>query len=344
MNGERSTSVTVKDVALAAGVSRSTASRVIAGAGYVAPLARQRVQEAIDALGYVPNASARSLRKQDSNTIGVMVSALRDPFYAELAAGTTAAARRLGKRVALFDCGGSSAEVEGAIEAFVELRVIGVLATPFDASFTQRMLERGIPVVEIDRVTGTAGVSAVIVDNHAGGRRATQQLIDAGHRRIAFVIDETDWMTGQGRLAGYKAAMIDAGLEECVDVISCGFSVYESQSAVRKRLSNGDPRPTAIFAANNVMAEGVWRAMREARLVAPHDVSFIAFDDAPWMTMVDPQVDCIKQPVFEMGDVAVSHLLALAQGAVSPCAITLETELITRQSISAPSQKDVIPQ
>lgn len=154
-----------------------------------------------------------------------------------------------------------------------------------------------------------------------------------GHRRIALFIDETDWTTGRGRYDGYLAALDAAGVavEEHL-VVSAGWDVEDSQTRARQMLSGAD-RPTAVFAANNVLAEGVWRAIAELGLAVPGDVSLVAFDDAPWMSMVTPGVTAVAQDSVEFGSAAVRRLLErLEDPAAEPTTTVLDVTLLTRGS------------
>ncbi|MFE5291891.1 LacI family DNA-binding transcriptional regulator [Isoptericola sp. NPDC056618] len=341
-NGERSNGVrhraTIKDVAELAGVSRSTASRALTGRGYVAPQVRQRVLDAAQELRYVADVMARSLKQQTSRTIGVIVSDLRNSFYAEMAAGVGAAARRAGYAMFLADDGGEVAGEVSAAERFVALRVAGVVVTPVSASVTEFLEGHGIPVVEVDRQFAAGACDAVVVDNRGAARQVTAALLAQGHRRIALFIDETDWTTGRERRAGYVEAFEAAGEELDRDlVVPSGWSTDHARESARRLLQSDQP-PTAIFAANNVLAEGAYRAATDLGLSIPDDVSLVAFDDAPWMSLVRPGITVVAQDAGALGDAAVERLLGrIDNPSALPRTIVLPARVVQRGSTAAPS-------
>lgn len=329
---------TIKDVAETAGVSRSTASRAVTGRGYVAEPVRLRVQAAAIELGYVPDATAQHLKAQTSRSVGVLVSDLRNAFYADLAAGASSAARSAGYTVMLADLGNRSADEVEAVEAFVALRVAGVVVTPLSADMSGYLERHGIPVVEVDRQFAPATCDAVVVDNSRAARAMTEHLLDLGHRRIALFIDETDWTTGRDRVAGYRDALTAHGLE--VDpalVVSSGWDVAGAQGAAHDLLARPD-RPSAVFAANNVLAEGAWRAARDLSLRIPEDLSLVSFDDAPWMSMVTPGLTAVAQDAVALGEAAIGLLVdRFAHPEAEPQTLVLPALLLERASTAPPA-------
>lgn len=329
---------TISDVARAAGVSRSTASRAISGRGYVAPAVRERVQEAAETFGYVPDAMARHLRQRVSRSIGLLVSDLRNSFYADLAAGASQEARSRGYTVVLADDGGAvSSEVDAAQE-FVAHRVAGVIVTPVSAQISTYLARQHVPVVEVDRQFAEGELDAVVVDNKDAAAEATRHLLELGHRRIALLIDETHWTTGRDRHAGYAAALGAAGVPlDPALVVSSGWSV-DGAKAVAVELLGAQQRPTAVFAANNVLAEGVWRAAAALGLSVPGDLSLVSFDDAPWMSMVTPGVTAVAQDAGALGEAAVARLLdRLADPSAAPRTVVLSARIEVRGSTAPPT-------
>jgi LacI family transcriptional regulator len=328
---------TIREVAEAAGVSRSTASRALTGHGYVAPLVRDRVREVARGLGYVPDATARHLRQQASKSIGVLVSDLSNPFYAGLAAGISQQARKRQYTMMLADDGGSP-DVEAEVaETFVALRVAGVIVTPVSAEISTYLARHRIPVVEVDRRFSAGVCDAVIVDNEAAARDVTAQLLDLGHRRIALVIDEMHWTTGRDRLAGYRAAFASAGVphDESL-VVTAGWDVDAARIEAHKLLSTPVP-PTAVFAANNVLAEAVWRAAAELGLSIPEQLSLVAFDDVSWMSLVRPGVTAVAQDPVALGEAAIAQLTERIQSPLAPVrTVFLSATVVSRGSTAPP--------
>ena len=329
---------TIKEVAEAAGVSRSTASRALTGNGYVAESVRIRVRQAAADLGYVVDAMARSLKQQSTRSLGVLVSDLRNEFYANLAAGASRQATRLGYTTMLIDDQGSPDDELAAAEAFVALRVSGVVATPVSPETTRFLLRQRIPVVEVDRRFSDGACDAVVIDNRGSARAVTRHLVELGHRRIALLIDEDDWTTGRERREGYADALESAGLPHDSDlVVPTGWDVGAARAVALDLLGSPD-RPTAIFAANNILAEGVWRAAAELGLRMPEELSLAAFDDAPWMSMVTPGVTAVAQDASAMGRTAVQTLLErIADPAAGTRTVVLSASVKLRGSTAAPT-------
>jgi LacI family transcriptional regulator len=281
--------VTIGDVARAAGVSPSTASRALTGTGYAAAAVKLRVAAVADRLGYVPDDIARSLKRRTSKLVGVVISDLRNQFYADLAAGIEQVLCAAGYRMVLVnDDGDTSRELTGA-RTLLAMRVPGAIVTPLSAETGALLTDQGVQVVEVDRQMAETSCDAVLVDSEHGARAATTHLLELGHRRIAFLIDELEWTTGIGRLTGYQAAL----------------------KAAKVRF---DRKLVAVFAANNLMAEGAWQELQRRRLRVPKDISLVAFDDLPWMSLVRPAVTAVSQPVVALGTRAAELLLARMSG------------------------------
>lgn len=328
---------TLKDVAQRAGVSQSTTSRALSGEGYVAAAVRQRVLAAADELGYVPHAMARSLRKQVNRSIGVIVSDLRNTFYADLAAGVSSRARSHGYTMLLVDDEGLVDEELSAAQAFVATRTAGVIVTPLSAKVSDYLLKQNTPVVEVDRQFAPHECDGVVIDNANVARRVTDYLVGLGHRRIALLIDETGWTTGSERFAGYQDSLEEAGID--IDpslVVSAGWSVDAARQAAVNALARRDP-PTAVFAANNLLAEGAWRAAGDLGMRIPDDISIVSFDDARWMTMVSPGVTTVAQDAVALGETAMDRLLERIENPeAAPSTVVLDAQLLPRGSTAGP--------
>lgn len=334
---EFSRRATLKDVARAAGVSQSTTSRAMSGEGYVAAAVRERVLATAEELGYVPHAMASSLRKQVSRSIGVLVSDLRNTFYADLAAGIAAGARQRGYTMMLVDDQGSSEEEMSAARAFVGTRAAGVIVTPLSGQVSAYLLRHRIPVVEADRQFSADACDGVIIDNASVACRMTDHLIALGHRRIALLIDETGWTTGGNRVAGYRKSLEDSGIgADQAILVPAGWDAGGAHAAAIDILARRD-RPTAIFAANNLLAEGVWRAANDLGLRVPDDLSIVSFDDARWMSMVSPGITAVAQDAVALGAAAMDRLLArIEEPGGEPVTVVLDAQLLPRGSTAAP--------
>lgn len=329
--------VTIKEVAERAGVSRSTTSRALTGSGYTSEPVRQRVRRAAEELGYVVDANARGLKQRSSKVIGLLVSDLRNSFYAELAAGVGKQARASGYTMMLVDDAGNADDELGAARMLVASRVAGVVVTPVSAEASKFLLRQHIPVVEVDRHYGLGGVDAVFVDNRGAAVATTEHLLSLGHRRIAVMLDETDWTTGRDRRAGHAEALAAAGIEADPSlVVSAGWDADQARASAVAVLSSPE-RPTAVFAANNLLAEGVWRAAVDLGLAIPGDLSIVAFDDVPWMSMVNPGVTAVTQDATQLGEVAVDVLLQrIARPSLERREVMLPSGFIRRGSTGRP--------
>jgi LacI family transcriptional regulator len=327
--------VTLADVARAAGTSASTASRALSGRGYVAPDVRKRLLTVADRLGYVPNLSARTLKQRTSRVVGVVVSDLSNQFYAALAAGIEVALREADYQMLML---GDNSEVDqelAGVRTFLAMRAPGVIMTPVSSAASELLVSRGAAVVEVDRRFATSSCDAVVIDNERGARDAVAHLIELGHERIALLMARTSWTTDAGRLEGYRTALTAAGL--AVDRrLVLKIPTHAADAFARIEALVESERPTAIFAANNLLAEQAWRVLRKRRLAIPGDVSLVAFDDVPWMEMVQPGVCAVRQPTFEMGRRAGLLLLRRLEDASAGRTVeVLQPELVLRGSTAA---------
>jgi LacI family transcriptional regulator len=326
--------VTLADVAREAGTSASTASRALSGRGYVAPDVRKRLVATADRLGYVPNLSARTLKQHTSRVVGVVVSDLGNPFYAALAAGIEQELREAGYQMLLLGDNSDVAQELTGVRTFLSMRAPGVIMTPASTSAIDLLVARGLPVVEVDRRLATSSCDAVVIDNERGARHAVEHLMAHGHTRIGMLMAKTTWTTDAGRLLGYRAAHVGAGLKlDRSLVVKIGTHAPDVKARVEALL---DHAPTAIFAANNQLAEMAWQVLRDRKLSIPRDISLVAFDDVPWMSMVQPSITAVAQPTFEMGRRAALLLLRrLEDPSCGRTVEVLEPRLVMRGSAGA---------
>ena len=328
--------VTLADIARAAGTSASTASRALSGRGYVSEEARLRLQEAAERLGYVPNASARTLKQQTSRVVGVAVSDLGNQFYANLAAGIEQTLREADFQMVLVSDNSDGTQELACARTFLAMRAAGVIITPADRAAAALLSRSGVDVVEVDRRLADVPCDAVVLDNERGGQDATRHLLDLGHRRIALLVADTDWTTDAGRLAGYVLAHDEASvrLDERL-ILPIGFHAPDAEELIAALVEQR--RPTAIFAANNTLAQHAWQVLRRLGLRLPEDISLVGFDDVPWMAMVDPGITAVAQPTLEMGRKAAELLLRRsADPAARRTVETLQPTLIVRGSTAVP--------
>jgi LacI family transcriptional regulator len=328
---------TLHEVARRAGVSAMTVSRVVNGRGSVDSETRQRVEEAIQALDYVPNRIARGLISQKTQTIGIIVPDIVNPFFAPVVRGAESAARKAGYRVLLCNSEGDLRLEREYIEDLVAHRVEGLLLTPASdrsRSSILSLLRGGFPLVLIDRALPDADCDLIVSDNAQGARRLIEHLIAIGHREIAHVSDAEDTSTGRERLRGYREALEAAGIPFQPElVIRTTVDRIGGYRAAQEILAR-DPLPTAIFAVNNMTAVGTMEALRERSLSVPKDIGLVCFDDVEHLAVLSPILTVIDQPAEIFGSLGVQLLLERMTGKANsrPRRIILQTDLIVRQS------------
>jgi len=337
---------TISDVAKRAGVSAMTVSRVVNGTGYTSSLARARVEAAIDELGYVPNALGRQLRSKRTKTIALVVADISNPFFTTIARGVEDFFVSHGFSVMYCNTDEDEEEEERYLLMLIERQVDGVLLVPARSSGESFRLLRAhhVPLVVIDRRIAAPDVDSVLCDSEAGAHALVEHLVGLGHRRIAVLTGRRETSTSIDRVAGARRALEEAGLELPDDLVRWGgFNFGKGNQAdghrmVQEMLAAPGERPTAVLCANNFIAFGAIRALREASLVVPDDISVAAFDDLPEEWLSDPFLTVAAQPAYEIGHRAATLLLDHITGRRQPtgASVVLPCELIIRRSSAPP--------
>nr|WP_030901940.1 LacI family DNA-binding transcriptional regulator [Streptomyces sp. NRRL F-5126] len=322
---------TMKDVAARAGVGLKTVSRVVNGEPGVTPDTERRVQEAIEALGFRRNDSARVLRKGRTASIGLVIEDLADPFYGPLNRAVEEVARAHG---ALLINGSSAEDPEREQELVLALcarRVDGLIVVPagHDHRYLEPEIKAGVATVFVDRPAGRIEADAVLSDSFGGSRAGTAHLVAHGHRRIGFIGDQSTIHTAAERLRGYRAAMADAGLVIEPGWISLGTTDPDRvREAVGTMLDAPDP-VTAIFAGNNRVTVTAVRVLAGRS----RSVALVGFDDIELADLLDPGVTVVAQDAATLGRTAAERLFQRLDGAAdAPSRVVLPTRLITRGS------------
>ena len=327
--------LTITDVALAAGVSVATVSKVINGRDGIATATSARVLEVVQELGYESSLVARSLRSRRTHVIGILVAEF-EPFSAEILKG---AGSGLGDTdYELLAYTGARQSGRAGWERRYLSRLSGTLidgATIVTPTVVDA--HAGVPVVAIDPDARSADLPSVESDNLAGGLLATRHLIELGHRRIAFMAGRPDLESSRLREAGFRQALSEAGIE--VDPSLVRRSDYRRDAAHQpaiELLSRPD-RPTAVFAGNDLSAIGTMEAAQEMGLDVPGDVSVIGFDDIPEAARTTPALSTVRQPIQQMGSAAVRLLRALMDGRIPETThVRLPTSLVIRGTTAPP--------
>jgi len=330
--------VTLRDVALEAGVSIKTASRVVNGEPTVNAAMAVRVEEAVERLGYRPNELARGLKGRRSRTIGLVVADVSNPFMAVCAQAIEGVAGERGHALILCDSH-ADVEAEGAyVGLLAQRQVDGLLLVPARGRDARLGAERraGLPVVAFDRPAEGVETDTVLVENRAGAREATEHLIDHGHERVAFVGDVRHFYTARKRLEGYKEAVKAANLEPLHTLDA--HSIEQGEEATKGFLNATNP-PTALFAATILTALGALRAVEDLGLRIPEDVAVIGFDDFELAHVLRPRFTLVRQPAAELGRRAAEMLFdhLEGRGRPEPQRLVLPTELIVRESCGCPA-------
>lgn len=320
----------ITEVAEKAGVSPATVSRVLNGSSTVGDAYRERVERAVGELGYRPNRLASNLRRRKAAMIGVLISDIENPHFTQMVRAVEDAAYRRGYRVLLCNTDETPEKQRSYLEVLADERVFGVILVPSEPGGEDvgELLDLGVSVIAFDRVVEDPRVDAVIADNVAGVRRATEHLILAGHERIGLVGGPVVVETGAERLEGYEAAMRSVGLEP--RSADGSFRIEGGRTATEELL---EASPTALVVANNLMTIGTLKTLRERGLRVPEDVALVAVDDPFWSELVEPPLTTLTQPVQEMAGSAVEFLFKrLAGRREGPRKVVFEFELKVRGS------------
>jgi len=330
--------VSIRDVARRAAVSVGTVSNVLNRPELVSAARRESVRRAITELGFVPNESARHLRRGHGRTIGLVVLDVANPFFTDVARGVEDAANAAGLVVILCNSNEDRAREAGYLDVLEEQRVQGVLLTPVDggAARLARLRERGIPVVLLDQRAPRKEFCSVSVDDRLGGQLAVGHLIDAGHRRIAFVGGPRSLRQVTDRHAGALAALraADVPPTALVDVGTPSLNVAGGRDAVARIL--GMPtarRPTAVFCANDLLALGVLQELTRQRVAVPGRMAIVGYDDIEFASAAAVPLSSVRQPRDQLGRTAAELLVDEVRGADHQHRqVVFKPELVVRES------------
>jgi LacI family transcriptional regulator len=326
---------TIRDVAAVAGVSPATVSRVLNGKHDVAAELRQRVVGAVTELGYRRNGPARSLRTRAAMVLGLIISDINNPFFTAVVRGAEDQAQLAGYSLVLANADEDVDKEARYLEVAAAEQMAGVLLSPASLKRTSIdvLLERGIPVVTLDRRLTGAPVDSVTVNNQQAARAAAEHLIAQGCRRVGFIAGPVQTTTGASRLAGYRAALRAAG--RTLDPSLTAYADFRTEGgyAATSHLLRQRRPPDGLLFSNNLMTVGGLRAIAETGLGIPDDIAVVGFDDAIWATALRPPLTVVAQPTYEIGQTAAKLLLGRVNGDKRPPRrVVLDAELIVRAS------------
>ncbi|GGV73677.1 LacI family transcriptional regulator [Streptomyces gelaticus] len=328
----------IKDVAAQAGVSVATVSRVLNSHPSVSPDARTRVLAAVDALGYRPNAVARSLRTDQTRTLGLVISDVLNPYFTELARFVEEEARALGYSVIIGNADERPELQDHHVRTLLDRRIDGLLVSPADGDspLMSDVARAGTPMVFVDRWMPGVDVPVVRADGRLAIRDLVAHLHALGRRRLAIIAGPAATTTGDERVEAFREALRAHELALPDVYIGQGDFQADSGRRVTERFLALPEPPEVVFAADNLMALGALDAIRAAGLRVPQDIGLAAFDDIPWFVHTDPPITAIAQPTGELGRAAVRALVDIVEGR-SPQSVTLPARLVVRRSCGEPT-------
>ena len=323
--------VRIIDVARHAGISVASVSRALGGLPGVSDKTRDHVMASAQALGYRPNLAARRLRSRRTDTLGLIVSDIRNPYFTEVSRAVEDVAYANGLRVMFCNTDEDPEKETFYLEMMHDENVAGVILSPtLPRLASYRQTDYLFPVVLVDRCERDTDADAVVLDNVDAGHRLVQHLVEIGHRRIVFFYGAAS-ATGRQRLAGYQDALAEAGLTPITQALKP--TTEDARAAMRHFLEQHNQLPDAIVASSGLILLGLVEALREANLSYPNDVALAGFDDMPWTRIIRPSITVIAQPTYDIGRSAIELLLArIAQPEQAVRRIVLRGELVVRGS------------
>lgn len=327
---------TIADVAKEAGVSVATVSRLLNKQDVVSPETAARVYAAVEKLAYEPNLLARNFRKSESRVILLLAPNVTNPYYAHILSGIGDAARELGYSALIFTTADDPALEREGLEMLKKRRADGAILMASDIH-CEWLLDYSsrFPIVQCSEYGPDVDIPHVSIDNYLAAQQTMGYLFGLGHKRIAIISSENDYISTAQRLQGYKDTLEKHGIAPREDYIVYASRDYSFKSGKVKarQLLSVEPRPTAIFCISDTLALGAITAAKEMGLRVPEDVTVIGFDDVEHTTMLHPYITTVAQPCYELGRQSAHLLYALmTQGKEVPRQVILEHHLIVRES------------
>ena len=330
----------IKDVAKAAGVSTATVSRVLSNSAPVRPEVRERVMAAVDKLAYRPNLLARGLRSQQSKTIGLIISDIRNPFFTSISRAVEDTAYEQGFSLILCNTDENPEKEAIYSNLMQDQNVAGVIFSPTRqtaANFTT--LKITFPTVIVDRSIKDADVDMVLLDNVDAAYRLVKHLIENGYRHIGALCGETS-STGRERYAGFEKALRAHDLSPVAEHVKFVQPKIEAGYAATLKILDTAQPPDALMTTNSLLAEGALQAIRERNLTIPGDIALVTFDETIWASLVQPSLTLIAQPAHEIGKTATELLLQRIADPDRPTRqVILKGQLLVRGSSASQWQK-----
>lgn len=330
--------VTLEEIAKATGFSIPTVSRALTNSNYpVNSVTRQRIIEAAQAMGYKPNLSARSLRTEQTNIIGLIVDDLLSPFVPPIVRGIQDYLKDFEYLSLIVNCEWDPELEQDAIKTLVSRPVDGIVFVEYSHLAVNEVLERSHkPYVFVHRLFGSPVKNSVVPDDYYGASLAVKHLVALGHRRIAYINGPEGWHSAQRRLVGYKGELAAQGLNFDPTLVQPGDWELEGGYKAAKNLLSLAELPTAIFAANDLMALGAIYAIQDAGLKVPEDIAVVGYDNRDFTKIVRPKITTVSMPIYEMGRAAAELLLKqITEGQAKADEIKIRGQLFVRETCGA---------
>jgi DNA-binding LacI/PurR family transcriptional regulator len=324
----------IKDIARLAQVSHPTVSRALQNSPLVNAKTAAKIRKIAQEAGYRASAVARGLVTRRTRTIGLVVTTVADPFAGEVACGVEQAAKEHGYAVFLADSNADPEQERKLVEELAERRVDGIVVTSsrVGALYLPLLKELSVPIVLVNDQYPGEFVHSVMIANREGALAAAGHLIGLGHQRIAYIGDRYGFQSDTERLAGYKQALAEAGLEFAHELAVLADSRPETAIEAMNKLLDLKQPPTAVCCYNDITALGALRAIYRRGLRVPQDISITGFDDLFFAAYLEPSLTTVRQPMRRMGEIAMENLFKLMSGEASVAQVKVEAELIVRES------------
>ncbi|MFD2923038.1 LacI family DNA-binding transcriptional regulator [Halobacillus naozhouensis] len=329
--------VTIKDVAKVANVSISTVSRVLNKSGYTSTGTKEKVMKAVEELNFEKNMVATAMIKKKTSTLGLIIPDIKNIFYGELTRAIEDKANQYGFNVILCNTDNDLDKEADYLNFLLRKGVDGIIfSTPEmnDRNIREIMKKRpDLPFIIIGSKVEGVQLDEILVDNLEGGYQATEHLLELGHRKIGFIGGQLDSYATSERYKGYEKAFNDYGLTPNESYVRLDEFKIHSGYNIGKDLLSLSERPTAIFAANDAIAVGVYKAARELDINIPDELSVIGFDDSQYADIVYPPLTTIRTPIIEMGEKTVDLAIQISRkGKNFKETVTYQPSLIERDS------------
>jgi len=307
--------ITIKEIAKLSGVSQATVSRVINNSAPVNEETKKRIEQIIKDNNFTPNAVARGLSNKQTNTIGVLIPDISNPFFCEVLKGISCVAAENGLNIILCDTNENQQKEIDFLNNLKREQLKGLIITPisdtneFNSDYTDLLEGMNEPITLIDRDVKYSNFDGVFIDNIKGAFDATTALINEGHKTIAIIAGPATSKPGRDRLRGYKKAHLRNDILINEELIYYGDFSLQSGYENTKKILNSKLKPTAIFSCNNLMTLGVLKALKELNLKTPNDISLIGFDDIEILDILGLGISAVSRPTFDMGKMAMEILI-----------------------------------